>query len=83
MSQTVDESILQKSKGKKKVNQSATSTEISGLANSIITVAAIYPIIQNLSVSFTPSIILSHNEDLSSESSLFVWNAGVRYRFSF
>lgn len=85
MSQTVDESILAKSKGKKKDIQAttATTTTISGLANSIITVAVIYPAIQNLSVSFTPSLIIGHNDDLSSESSQFVWNAGIRYRFNF
>ncbi|MCK5033181.1 MAG: hypothetical protein KAS18_06085 [Calditrichia bacterium] len=81
-SQTVDESILLKTKGKKKDSQStATSTELSGLANSIITVVAIYPVFKNLSVSFTPSLILSHNDELSSEASQFVWNVGLRYRF--
>ena len=81
-SQTVDESILLKTKGKKKDSQStATSTELSGLANSIITIVAIYPVIKNLSVSFTPSLILSHNDELSSEASQFVWNVGLRYRF--
>jgi hypothetical protein len=85
ISQTVDESILAKSKGKKKIIQATTvtTTTISGLANSIITVAMIYPATQNLSLSFTPSLILSHNDDLSSESSQFVWNVGARYRFHF
>jgi len=84
MSQTVDESFLLKGKKKKKENQTIFSTkEVSGLANSIITAAVIYPATDNLSVSFTPVLILSHNEDLSSESSQFIWNAGLRYRFSF
>lgn len=84
MSQTVDQSILQKGKSKKNINQTTSTTaEISGLANSIITVAAIYPVLDNLSISFTPTLIIGHNDELSSESSLFVWNAGVRYRFSF
>ena len=84
MSQTVDENILMKSKGKPKKNQTnSTSTEVSGLANSIITIAAIYPVMDNLSVSFTPTLIIGHNDDLSSESPNFVWNAGIRYRFRF
>jgi len=84
MSQTVDESILLKGKGKKKTSQTtSTTTEVSGLANSIITAAIIYPVTGNLSVSFTPVLIISHNKDLSSESSQFVWNAGLRYRFNF
>jgi hypothetical protein len=84
ISQTVDESILLKTKGKKKDNQTTSATtEVSGLANSIITVATIYPVSNNLSVSFTPTLIIGHNEDLSSESSQFVWNAGIRYRFEF
>ena len=84
MSQTVDQNILLKGKSKKKINQTtSTTTEISGLANSIITVAAIYPLLDNLSLSFTPTLIISHNDELSSESSLFVWNAGLRYRLKF
>jgi len=84
MSQTVDESILLKTKGKKKDSQtSSVATDVSGLANSIITLSTIYPVLDNLSVSFTPTLIIGHNDDLSSESSLFVWNAGIRYRFNF
>jgi len=84
MSQTVDENILLKTKGKKKDSLPASATtDISGLANSIITIAAIYPVLDNLSVSFTPSLIIGHNDDLSSESSRFVWNVGIRYRFRF
>jgi len=84
MSQTVDESILLKGKKKKKNTQTISSTtEVSGLANSIIAAAVVYSATDNLSVSFTPVLILSHNEDLSSESSQFIWNAALRYRFSF
>ena len=84
MSQSVDESILLKTKGTKKDSQTTSATtDVSGLANSIITVAVIYPVIKNLSLSFTPSLILNHNDDLSSESSLFIWNAGIRYRLNF
>lgn len=84
MSQSVEESLLHKGKSKKKINRTtSSSTEISGLINSIFTVAVIYPVMKNLSVSFIPALILSHNNDLSSESSLFVWNAGLRYRLNF
>jgi hypothetical protein len=82
MSQTVETGLLKKGKGKK-IDSQTTSTTTSGLANSIITAVVIYPIIKNLSLSFSPSLILSHNDDLSSESSLFIWNVGIRYRFSF
>jgi len=84
MSQTVDENILLKGKKKKKDSQTISSSmEVSGLANSILTAAFIYPATDNLSVSFTPVLILNHNDDLSSESSQFVWNVGLRYRFKF
>ena len=84
MSQTVDASILLKGKGKKKDSHiNSATTNISGLANSILTTAIIYPVTNNLSISFIPSIIIGHNEDLSSESSQFVWNMGLRYRLSF
>jgi len=69
MSQSVDESILLKTKGKKKDSQTTSATtDVSGLANSIITIAAIYPVMNNLSVSFSPTLIIGHNENLSSES---------------
>jgi hypothetical protein len=81
MSQTVEESYLVKLGGKKKENLSAitTTTSLTGLANTMFTLVTFYPLSEKFNISIVPSIIISHQSDLSSESVRFVWNAGIRY----
>jgi hypothetical protein len=83
MSQTVEEIYTAKGKQKKKDNSISTSKELSGLVNTTITLVILFPIFKNTSLSFMPSLILNHQDELSEESSQFIWNAGIRYRFKF
>jgi len=81
MSQTVDDRYLQKGKGKKNENIITGTTEISGLANTLLTAVVIFPLTSGLNLSLVPTLILGHNSELSVESTRFVWNAGLRYHF--
>ena len=89
ISQEVENTKLPKSSKKsKKGNQVPTTvtgetTTLTGLANTIVTVVTILPVYENLSLSFVPTLILSHQDDLSTEPTQFVWNISARYRFNF
>jgi hypothetical protein len=85
ISQTIEGEILTKLKGKNKRDASgqATETDFSGLASTMTTIVFIYPLAENIYISFVPTGIWSHRDDLSSESFRFVWNAGLRYRITF
>ena len=82
MSQTVEDKYLNKGKGKKQPPaEEIVTTEITGLANTLITLVAVYPIVDHLNFSLVPTLILNHQSELSVESSRFVWNAALRYSF--
>jgi len=83
MSQTVEDRYLPKGKGKKKNDQIVETTDLTGLANTMLTLVAVYPVVENVSLSIVPSLILNHQSALSVESVRFVWNANLRYSFSF
>lgn len=83
MSQTVDDRYLPKGKGKKNENISTETTDLTGLANTLLSVVAIYPVGHGLSISLVPTLIMSHQSELSVESTRFVWNARLRYSFDF
>ena len=84
MSQTVDDRYLSKGKGKKNDDNILTEkTEITGLANTLLSVVVIYPVTRGLSLSLVPTFILSHQSELSVESTRFVWNVRLRYNFDF
>jgi hypothetical protein len=84
ISQTVDDRYLSKGKSKKDNSTYVTeSTEIKGLANTLLTAVVIYPVTSGLSFSLIPTLILSHKSELSVESTRFVWNASLRYSFDF
>ena len=84
ISQTVEERHLVKGKSRKKGNISTvTTTGLSGLVNSSITIVTVYPVFKNISLSFTPSFLLSHQDELSEQTAQFIWNAGIRYKFKF
>ena len=83
MSQSVDESFIVKGKGKHNINNTASTTDLTGIANTMLTVVTIFPVLKNVSISFVPSLILNHRDELSAESSQFVWNAGISYSFNF
>ncbi|MCK5077332.1 MAG: hypothetical protein KAR38_13200 [Calditrichia bacterium] len=83
MSQSVDESFMVKGKGKHNINKTAVTSDLTGIANTILTVVTIFPVLKNVSLSFVPSLILNHQDELSAESSQLVWNAGISYNFNF
>jgi len=83
MSQTVEERYLSKGKGKNKGNEIVESNTLTGLSNTMVTLVAIYPLMENLYFSVVPSLIFYHQSELSVESTRFVWNAGVRYSIRF
>jgi len=84
ISQTIETEILTKLKGKNKRDLSqATETDFSGVASTMMSVVFIYPFAENIYISFVPTGIWSHRDDLSAEIFRFVWNAGLRYRITF
>ncbi|MEN8191736.1 MAG: hypothetical protein ABFS12_02895 [Bacteroidota bacterium] len=83
MSQTIENSYLSKGKTKKKNDPIVEVTEVIGLANTMLTLVTICPIIDNVSLSVVPALIFNNQSELSNESTQFVWNAGLRYNLSF
>lgn len=86
LSHEIENTKLLKIKKKKNPNQSSLlsgSSTLTGLANTIITVVTILPVHEQISISFIPSLIFTHQNELSDESSQFIWNIGVRYRLDF
>jgi hypothetical protein len=83
MSQTVEDRYLEKGKGKKKNNETVVGTTLTGLSNTMFTLVAIFPVFDQLSITFVPSLIFYHQSELSVDSSQFIWNAGIRYRLYF
>jgi len=83
MSQSVDESFTVKGKGRHNIDQVAETTDLTGLANTMLSVVSIFPVFKNVSVTFVPTLILNHRDELSAESSQLVWNAGISYNFNF
>lgn len=85
ISQTIEDKFITKLKGRKRDSEptQTNETSISGLASTIVTLVIIYPFSDNIYASFTPSAILSHQQDLAADSFRFVWSAGIRYRLSF
>ena len=85
MSHTVDERYLNKGKPKKKPNGGSTvvTTTVTGLANTTLSLVAIYPVINHLYLTIVPSFIFYHQDALSIESTRFIWNAGLRYSIHF
>lgn len=84
MSQTIEDKYLGGGKGKKGKDDPAIpgiSTTVTGLSTSSLTGVVVYPVATGLSLSFVPSLIFYHKEELSVESTLFIWNAGLRYSF--
>lgn len=84
LSQEVDNpNLLKGKKGKKKGRPKITDAEnvtLTGLANTIITVASIYPVNKKISISLIPSLIISNQEDLSADIFNFVWSIGFKYK---
>ncbi len=82
MSQIIEDRFLPKGKSKKgRAGESVVQTEITGLANTLVTLVAVYPLTGHLSLSFVPTLILNHKSELSVDSSRFVWHASLRYSF--
>ena len=82
MSQTIEERYLDKGKGKKGSGEEiVTSTTLTGLSNSSLTLVLVYPAAKGLTLSLVPSLIFYHQNELSVESTRFLWNAGLRYSF--
>lgn len=83
LSHEVDNPNLLKGKSGKKKSPQITDTEnvtLTGLATTIVTVAAIYPASEKFSISLIPSLIISHQEDLSADILNFVWSIGFKYK---
>ena len=85
MSHTVDDRFLDKGKSKKPNGDGSvvTTTTVTGLANTTLSLVAIYPIINHLYLSIIPSFIFYYQDDVFIESTRFIWNAGLRYSFHF
>jgi len=78
-----NQTLLKGKKGRKKSPNFSESEKVtlSGLANSIITFVTIYPVNKKISLSLIPSLIISHQDDLSANSTSFVWSFGLKYKF--
>jgi hypothetical protein len=84
MSHTVDERYLDKGKSKKPNGGGAViTTTVTGLANTTLSLVAVYPVINHLYLTIVPSFIFYHQDDISIESTRFIWNAGLRYTIHF
>ena len=84
MSHTVEERYLNKGKPKKPNGGSTVvTTTVTGLANTTLSLVAIYPVINHLYLTIVPSFIFYHQDALSIESTRFIWNAGLRYSIHF
>ncbi len=87
-SQTVDQRLLPKNRGKglgRKNQQgagSALTTTITGLSNLSILVPFSYPLGKGFTASLTPSYVYSPTE-LAATKSQFVWTAGIGYSVDF
>jgi hypothetical protein len=84
LSQEIENPNLLKGKKAKKKDPQITATDnvtLTGLANTIVTIASIYPVNKKISISLFPSLIISHQEDLSEDVLNFVWSIGLKYKF--
>jgi hypothetical protein len=90
VSQTVDESLLPKNRGKGKgllkkagaTTPTTTTTTITGVGSFIVQVTAGYPLGKGLTVALTPAYMYTPTE-LSERASQFIWSAALRYSADF
>ena len=82
MSQTVEDRYLDKGKGNKGTGSEViATTTLTGLSSTSLTLVVAYPVFSGLTISIVPSLIFYHQNELSVDSSRFLWNAGLRYSF--
>ena len=83
MSQEVEDRYLDQGKGKKKDEETVVTTTLAGLSNTMLMVVAILPVIDHLNITLVPAFIFYHQDELSVNSTQFIWNVGIRYRIYF
>jgi len=83
MSQEIEGKFLQVGK-KKKISSSETSVStVTGMSSFSIHLIALYPILQQLTLTLHPSYVYTPQEDISAYQSQFIWSVGLRYSISF
>lgn len=82
ISQSVSPLFLKSNKGKTKVQLGTTDATVSGLSSLSLLVVFSYPVVEGLSVSFTPDFTYTPTE-LSARSSQLIWSTGFTYSIEF